>query len=123
MKTIVAGSRGVSSYRIVAWAIESSGFDITEVISGGARGVDQLGEEWARKHKVPVSVFAADWRAQGKSAGVIRNLRMAECADALVAVWDDVSRGTKHMIETAIRMQLRVYVAHVDDYVKEEWAR
>ena len=52
MKTIIAGSRSIDDITIVAAAVEASGFDITEVISGGARGVDHLGEMWDGRNNV-----------------------------------------------------------------------
>jgi hypothetical protein len=35
---------------------------------------------------------------------------MSEVAEALIALWDGQSRGTKHMIETARKKGLRCYV-------------
>jgi len=83
-------------------AIEASQeeFSITEVVSGGAAGVDMLGERWALRQGIPTTVFQANWNAHGKAAGPIRNKQMAEYADALIAVWDGESPGTKNMIET-----------------------
>lgn len=98
MKVIIAGSRDVTSLYLVEDASLMSKFDITEVVSGGARGVDRLGEIFAEKNGLPVKVFPADWIRFGKSAGHRRNREMAQYADALVAVWDGVSPGTKGMI-------------------------
>ena len=72
---------------------------VTEVVSGGAAGVDSLGEDWATNEWVPLRVFGPDWGRYGKSAGFRRNEQMGDYADALVALWDGQSRGTKHMIE------------------------
>ena len=86
MKVIIAGSRGISS-RIIVWHwINKSRFDITEVVSGCARGVDQAGEAWARKHNVPVQRFPARWSVYGKGAGPIRNAAMADYADAAIVI-------------------------------------
>lgn len=57
-----------------------------------------------------VIYMPADWDLYGKSAGFKRNVQMAKYADALVAFWDGVSSGTKHMIETAQKMGLDVRV-------------
>jgi hypothetical protein len=113
MKTIVAGSRGVEDYAVVELAIQKSGFDITEVISGCARGVDKLGEQWADERKIPVKIFPAEWDLYGRRAGAIRNCNMAKYAEGLVAVWDGESRGTEHMIKEATRRGLKVYVHKV----------
>ncbi len=110
MKTIIAGSRGITSYQIVREAVEASGFDVTHVISGGARGVDRLGGLWAFKNEVAFTVDPADWGEHGREAGFRRNERMANVADALIAVWDGASPGTRHMIATAQRKGLKVFV-------------
>lgn len=113
MKTIIAGSRGITNLHDVICAVADSGFEITEVVSGCARGVDRLGEQWAALNKLPVQQFPAKWYELGRSAGLVRNVVMAEYADALVAVWDGQSRGTRHMIETAQKHGLKVYVATI----------
>ena len=43
MKVIIAGSRNFTDYKVLQDAIKNSGFKITEVVSGGAKGVDSLG--------------------------------------------------------------------------------
>jgi hypothetical protein len=100
VKVIIAGSRSIVSFAPVAVAVESSGFKISEVVSGCAKGVDISGEVWAQIHKVAFRRFHADWGRFDSLAGLVRNEEMAEYADALVAVWDGVSAGTKHMIWT-----------------------
>ncbi|SRR5712692_3186065 len=110
MRVIIAGSRSMTAAEEVATAIAHSGFAITEVISGGARGVDTLGEAWARTHKIPTRRFPAQWERYGKSAGFRRNEAMAHVADALIAVWDGSSPGTCHMIATARQRGLRIFV-------------
>lgn len=111
MKTIIAGSRTITSYPAVALAILNSGFEITEVVSGRCRtGVDQLGEQWARCNGIPCKLFPADWDRLGRRAGPVRNIAMGEYAEALVAVRNGQSRGTMHMLETARRMRLHLYI-------------
>lgn len=110
MRVIIAGSRGITEYGIVALAIALSGFEITEVVSGNARGVDRLGELWAALNGVAVRRFPAEWDQYGKKAGALRNIQMAGNADGLVAVWDGRSRGTDHMIQHARATGLKVYV-------------
>lgn len=106
MKMVIAGSR-LFDDRNPVWvsfvfeqieALELTP-QITEVVSGKARGVDTIGELWAKKHGIPVVGFPADWNREGKAAGLLRNLDMANYADGLIAIWDGQSRGTKHMIK------------------------
>ena len=86
MKTIIAGSRSCNNYDVVKKAIVDSGFDITTVISGGAFGVDTLGERYANEHGIEVVRFLPDWDTFGKRAGILRNRQMADNADALIAI-------------------------------------
>lgn len=114
MKTIIAGSRSITSLSIVNAAVAASGFTVSEVVSGGARGVDILGEQWAAIRGVPVRVFPALWRRAGgtavRGAGFARNQQMADYADALIAVWDGESRGTADMIRRAKNKGLKVFI-------------
>lgn len=117
MKVIIAGSRDFDNYLHLLQAVVKSGFDITEVVSGGARGADALGELLARDLDFDLKRFPADWNKHGRAAGPIRNGEMAEYADALIAMWDGVSTGTANMIKQANERGLKV---HVERYGVEE---
>jgi hypothetical protein len=114
LKVVIAGSRSVEDPQLVYQAIESSGFVVREVVSGGAYGVDALGEVWAREQEVPVRVFKPDWGRYGRGAGPVRNREMADYADALVAVWDGESKGTADMIRQMEERGKPVYVVQVE---------
>lgn len=114
MRTIIAGSRSIIDYNLVKQAILNSGFDITEVVSGHAHGVDQLGEQWANENDIPIKLFKPDWDKFGKSAGFRRNVEMVEYAEALIACYDGVSKGTQHTINLANKRNLKVYVSKID---------
>jgi hypothetical protein len=114
MRTIIAGSRDITDLRLLETVIEDSGFDITEVVCGGARGVDALGRTWAGNgNRAPVKMFPAKWDEFGKSAGYRRNVEMADYGEALIAIWDGASRGTKHMIDIATSKGLKIYVRNL----------
>ena len=110
MRVIIAGSRTINSYAVVADAIKDSGFEITEVVCGKARGVDYQGELWAKRNSIPLKAFLANWALYGNAAGMKRNEKMAEYAEALIAVWDGASHGTAHMIRVAEARGLKVFV-------------
>jgi hypothetical protein len=80
------------------------------VIAGGARGADSLARQMATQFRLKYREFPADWDKHGKSAGYKRNEDMARNADGLVAFWDGYSKGTKHMIDIALREGLEVHV-------------
>ena len=97
MKVAIVGSRDYPDMdavkRYVAELPEG-----TVVISGGAHGVDRIAETAARRRGLEVVSFPADWDAHGRSAGMIRNAKIAKECDRLVAFhWND-SKGTANTI-------------------------
>ena len=110
VKVIIAGSRNGTDYQTVENAIELSEYKITKIISGGCRGVDKLGEHYAKEHKIPLEVIEADWAKYGKAAGPKRNQQMAEKADALIAILYPRSKGTRSMIKIALKQGLKVFI-------------
>lgn len=114
MRTIIAGSRNICDPLLLENAVANSGFEISEVISGGAVGVDTLAIGYAIDNTIPLRLMEADWHRYGKSAGFVRNEQMARVADALIAVWDGRSKGTFHMIRTAKLYHLKIHVERVD---------
>ena len=116
LKLIIAGSRNFYNYILLESTLAKllSKYDDLpkqiEVVSGHALGADRLGEIWAERHNVKVTTNSANWQLHGKRAGYFRNFEMAEYADALVAFWDGMSKGTKHMIDIAKSKNLQVRV-------------
>lgn len=111
-KVIIAGSRNFDDYELLKTKMDyllSQKQDI-EIVSGAARGADQLGERYAAERGYALKQFPADWNTYGKSAGYRRNTEMAEYADAAVVFWDGKSRGSKHMINLAKAKELAVRV-------------
>lgn len=127
-RIIIAGSRDITDYRIVSKKadsvikeIKTSRGDVSqlaiEIVSGGARGVDLLGERYANEHGYALKRFPADWMKYGNAAGPIRNRRMLEYATdecdgaygVLLAIWDGKSRGTRHMVDIATEKGIPVY--------------
>lgn len=118
MKTIIAGSRHVRDIRSLLVAIQESGFQITEVVSGTARGVDQMGEAWATRRGIPIRKFVPAWRDRdgvyNPGAGFQRNADMAKYAEAAVILWDGESGGTADMIARAKKLNLKLHVHRTD---------
>lgn len=110
MRTIIAGSRAGVCETDVFDAMTWCPWRPSVVLSGTAAGADRCGERWAAANRVPVERFPPDWAKHGRRAGFMRNTEMADRAEALVAIWDGQSRGTKHMIDTARAQGLRVYL-------------
>lgn len=114
-RVIVAGSRTFGDYRMLSNTLDKA-FERhwpTAIVCGEARGADLLGKRYAQEHQIPVNSYPADWNGLGKSAGYIRNEKMAANAEALIAFWNGSSVGTKHMIDTAKKKNLQVRVVKV----------
>lgn len=76
-------------------------FEVTELVSGGAQGVDSVGYNWAVRRNIPVKMFLPDYKVYWetpKLAPLARNEQMAIYADSLIAIWDGMSGGTANMI-------------------------
>jgi hypothetical protein len=112
MKVIIAGSRNFDDYLMLKLTLDCMAeiYDDIEIISGGARGADKLGEQWAKENSRKIHTFIPDWDGLGKSAGYRRNEDMAKFGDAAVCFWDGVSRGTEHMINLAKKHKLKLKV-------------
>lgn len=114
MRTIIAGSRGVVDEGVLNLEVPQLGWQVTTVISGGARGADKLGEAYARENNLPLEVHPAEWDKCGARAGHVRNEAMAQVADAAIVLWDGKSAGSRHMIETMEQMGKPVKVIFCD---------
>ena len=109
MKYIIAGGRDFNNRAIMFPILSKQISNMSDtIISGDARGADELGAEWATHFQIPIQHFPAQWDKYGKSAGFIRNAEMGEEADALIAFWDGKSKGTAHMIKT-MKIQKKPY--------------
>lgn len=114
-RVIIAGGRDFNDYDILTKTCNNILKTIKTthnviIISGVANGADKLGERYGIEKEYTIEKYPADWDRDGKSAGYIRNSKMAEVADALIAFWDGKSKGTKHMINLAKSKDLKVRI-------------
>ena len=114
MKIVIAGSRSFHDYQLLCQTLAPDKSRITQVLTGGARGADQLGFRWALKHHIRSRCFAANWARFGKAAGVRRNHQMAQAGDVLIAFWDGQSPGTAHMVQCMRQRGKPVVVIRVE---------
>ena len=114
-KIIIAGGRDFMNYNLLKEKVnkilqEKKLTHKIVIISGCARGADALGILYASENAFDVEEYPAEWDKYGKKAGYMRNVEMAENADALIAFWDGKSKGTKHMIDIATERNLPIRV-------------
>lgn len=95
MRVAVIGSRGLSVNDLEKYLPE----DVTEIVSGGAKGVDTSARNYAVAHGIKLTEFLPEYEKYGKSAPLKRNITIIENADIVLAFWDGQSRGTKFVID------------------------
>lgn len=115
---IIAGSRGFPKATADRYLMQLDADRIAEVVSGTCRGPDMWGEEWAAERGIPIKRMPADWARLGRRAGPERNRRMLDYArgmgGGLLVFWDGSSRGTRHIIEEALKLGMVVRVVLPD---------
>lgn len=122
MRLIIAGSRTLKvPYDLVDLLVEQFSLSPTEIVSGGAKGIDKCAEEYGDYLQgiATKKVFPADWNAHGKAAGPIRNKQMAEYADALLLIWDGTSVGSANMKYNMAKLGKPIYEVILKAPVKE----
>lgn len=95
MKVAVIGSRGLTIDNLEKYLPPET----TEIISGGAKGIDTCAREYAISHNIKLTEFLPEYEKYGKSAPLKRNITIIENADIVLAFWDGISNGTKFVIE------------------------
>jgi len=113
MKVLICGSRDIKDELIVFSAIHAAPFNYDLIIHGGAVGVDSLAERLAKNSNIPTKIYYPDWKTHGKKAGVLRNIEMVNAADAVIAIWDGKSRGTKSTIDYTNKVGKPLYIKQI----------
>lgn len=108
MKVAVIGSRGLTVSDLGRYLPENT----TEIVSGGAKGVDTSAREYAKSNGIKLTEFLPEYTRFGRSAPLKRNITIIEYADIVLAFWDGKSRGTKFVIDNCRRLgvEVRVYI-------------
>jgi len=115
-RIIVAGGRDINDYDIISRAVNKGlesfpipDYEETMIVSGGAKGVDDVAIDIAQNWAMHYTVFEANWKKYGRSAGPIRNKDMAEYGTHLILIWDGKSKGSANMKSQAQRFNLPIY--------------
>ena len=108
MKVAVIGSRNLQVDDLGRYLPE----DVTEIVSGGARGVDTSARKYAHVHGIKLTEFLPEYEKYGRGAPLRRNITVIEYADVVLAFWDGSSHGTKYVIDNCKKrgVPVKVYV-------------
>lgn len=109
MKVAVIGSRNLSVDDLQNYLPEG----VSEIVSGGARGIDRSARSYAIANNIKLTEFLPDYSMYGRAAPLVRNDSIIEYADLVLAFWDGKSRGTKYVIDRCGRrgIPIKVFLA------------
>lgn len=106
MKIAIIGSRGLTVNNLEKYLPQ----EVTEIVSGGARGVDTSARAYADKNGIKLKEFLPEYEKYGRRAPLVRNDLIIDYADVVFAFWDGKSRGTKYVIDNCKRKGKKVKV-------------
>ena len=106
MKVAVIGSRGLTVNDLGKYLPE----DTTEIVSGGAKGIDTCARDYALSHDLKLTEILPEYSRYGRGAPLKRNLQIIEYADVVIAFWDGKSKGTKYVIDNCKKQSVQVDV-------------
>ena len=106
MKVAVIGSRGLYVDHLEDYLPEG----VTEIVSGGAKGIDTCAKDYALRHGLKLTEFLPEYEKYGRGAPLRRNITIIEYADFVLAFWDGRSRGTKYVIDNCKKRNIPVAV-------------
>ena len=95
MKTAVIGSRKLMITNLEDYLPA----DTTEIVSGGATGIDACAKHFSLAHNIPYTEYLPDYSRYGRAAPIVRNRQIVDRADRVIAFWDGTSRGTRSVID------------------------
>ena len=109
MKLLIAGSRSITDFDLAKYIDE----DVDVLLSGGAKGIDALAEEFADKNRLSKIILRPKYKIYGKGAPIKRNEELVKMADKILAVWDGKSKGTEHTIELAKKLDKDIKILKI----------
>ena len=109
MKLMIAGSRSITSFDLSPYIPN----EVDTIISGGAKGIDTLAEQYAIDHKLSRYIILPNYNRYGKAAPIKRNHEMVDMADAVLVVWDGRSKGSLSTINYAKKQSKQLILVTV----------
>ena len=102
MKIAIIGSRNLTVENLEKYLP----LGVTEIVSGGAKGIDTCARDYAHQRGLKLTEFLPEYQKYGRGAPLRRNLD----ADEVIAFWDGQSRGTKFVIEACQKRKIKISV-------------
>ncbi len=110
MKLAVIGSRGLIVHDLENYLPK----EVTEIVSGGAKGIDTCARAYAKANGIKLTEFLPEYEKYGRSAPLKRNIQIIDYADEVLAFWDGSSKGTNFVIQTCRKRQKKITVLRLE---------
>lgn len=113
---LISGSLSFDDYDLLCATLDRllTSKENVVIVSGGAKGAEQLGERYAQEHGLSLKQILADWEKHGRGAKVIRAAQLIEAADCAVFLWDGKSKAVAELIEKAEAKGIPVELVRFD---------
>lgn len=111
MKVAVVGSRNLKVDNLGKYLPDN----VTELVSGGAKGIDSCAREYAQKKQIKLTEFLPEYNRYKKGAPLKRNEQIVDYADMVIAFWDSKSRGTKYTIAACQKLGKAIKIVLIQD--------
>lgn len=106
MKVAVIGSRNLKVKNLKKYLPS----EVTEIVSGGTKGIDSSARDYALKNNIPLKEFLPEYKKYGRIAPLKRNIQIIEYADIVLAFWDGNSTDTKYVIDNCHKLNVPVKI-------------
>ena len=106
MKLAIIGSRNLENIIIDDYIPEN----VSEIVSGGAKGIDLLAREYATRKGIKLTEFLPEYQLYGRAAPIKRNGQIANYADEAIVFWDGKSKGSESAIKFFRKLEKKVTV-------------
>lgn len=115
MKLAIVGSRNLTVNNLEDYLPEG----VTEIVSGGARGIDTCAGEYAKAHNIKLTEFRPDYLRYGRSAPLRRNVQIVDYSDEVLVFWDGKSRGTRFTLAVCFKRSKKVNILMTDEAIED----
>lgn len=110
MKIGIVGSRSFKNLELLKKEMKPFLNRVSLIVSGGAKGADEMAEEWAVSNKIDTEIFYPEFKSFGRGAYRMRNIEIVRNADLIIAFWDGKSKGTDQTIGIAKKSGVPVMI-------------
>lgn len=103
MRVLVCGGRDFNDCGLIFDTLDSlARAEIVDcIIEGDVPGADRIAGAWAKRRRVDLNLYPADWRKHGRAAGPIRNQQMLDAGKPHMVIAFPGGTGTADMVRRA----------------------